>query len=201
MIQSGTSAKQSRRKSQLAIQYAAQLFDQQAKWIFWLRAGSRYQFIQSCISTARRLQIPGIDDPSLDVNQLFIDWLHDKKNGSWLLILDNCDDAEVFSHATQPNLSITLPQAPHGQILLTSRNQAAALSVTVGTACIIDVGAMHVDEALEMFHRKLPNDRSPETDCISLVVELGCLPLALAQATAYMSHNRMSISKYLAYFK
>lgn len=130
-----------------------------------------------------------------------MDWLHDKRNGSWLLILDNCDDAEVFSHTTQPNLSINLPQAPHGKVLLTSRNQAAALSVTVGVACIIDVGAMHVDEALEMFRRKLPNDGSPETDCISLATELGCLPLALGQATAYMSNNRMSISKYLAYFK
>ncbi|KAL9034851.1 MAG: hypothetical protein Q9214_006856, partial [Letrouitia sp. 1 TL-2023] len=185
-------------KSQLAIQYAAQIFHQQPKWIFWLRASSRDWFIQSCTNTARRLRIPGVDDPSLNVNQLFMDWLHDKKNGSWLLILDNCDDAEVFSHATQPNLSITLPQAPHGKVLLTSRNQAAALSVTVGIACIIDVGAMHVDEALEMFHRKLPNDRSPETDRISLAIELGCLPLAMVQATAYMSNNRMNISKYLA---
>lgn len=42
------------------------------------------------------MKIPGFDDPKVNTLQLVSDWLTDEDNGSWLMVLDNADDTEVW---------------------------------------------------------------------------------------------------------
>jgi len=45
---------------------------------------------------ARRLKLPGCDDPKADACELVAGWLADEENGPWLLIVDNADDANLM---------------------------------------------------------------------------------------------------------
>jgi hypothetical protein len=65
-------------------------------------------------------------------------WLRDERNGRWLFVLDNADDAAVLSltddgssssSALQQHLSRYLPSSRHGSVLVTSRTKLAAMQV------------------------------------------------------------------------
>jgi hypothetical protein len=45
---------------------------------------------------ADRLELPGRDDPKVNVLRLVYNWLSSEANGQWLIILDNVDDGSVF---------------------------------------------------------------------------------------------------------
>lgn len=85
------------------------------------------------------IDIPGNEDPNTDILLPVSHWLDKKENGSWLLILDNTDDSDIFL-STEPGkvnpkgdttcfkkpLLEYIPQRPHGRLLITSRNKHAA---------------------------------------------------------------------------
>ena len=52
--------------------------------------------MQACQQMARRLRLPGCDDPKVDACELVAGWLSDEENGPWLLIVDNADDANLI---------------------------------------------------------------------------------------------------------
>lgn len=145
------------------------------------------------------------------------DWLCDESNGKWLLILDNCDDIEVLIN-DQVDASGTstvnnkdgkplieyIPQNGNGQLLITSRNREVALALTdQDEGCLVNVDAMNTEEAVTLLRSKIPKDKSPDKDALALVDDLGCLPLAIKQAAAYIINgpSSMTISKYLQYFR
>jgi hypothetical protein len=69
------------------------------------------------------------------------DWLRDAKNGRWLFVLDNADDAAVLSlpdHSSKlsdgddallRHMSRYLPSSRNGAVLVTSRTKRAAMQV------------------------------------------------------------------------
>jgi hypothetical protein len=158
--------------------------------------------------------LPKIEHPEHDALQEVTDWLSMKKNGSWLLILDNCDDNEVLktqvvgipgttSHEasyTRP-LASYIPHSEHGLILATSRSKEVAFNLTADEDCHILVTPMTHREAEELLRTSLPKDSTPEDDVSQLAEQLGYIPLAIKQAAAYMQNTRMTMSKYLDYFQ
>jgi tetratricopeptide (TPR) repeat protein len=169
-------------------------------------SGARFR--QSYEGIARALQLPGADRPETKVVQTVADWLRNEDNGRWLLILDNADDSAVFqenvaAESGQECLLDYVPQSSHGSVLITSRNRQAALDLTDDEESIIDVEPMTLPEAVKLLRSKLPRDKSDDNDVAMLAKELGCLPLAIKQAAAYISvgGTRMTISKYLEYFR
>jgi len=82
---------------------------------------------------ARKLCLPGWDDPNVDTFQLISEWLSDDVHGPWLLILDNADDMEVFfspkpnpssvgSEQTAPLVNY-LPRSSNSSTLITTRDK------------------------------------------------------------------------------
>lgn len=164
--------------------------------IFWIRGARQDLFLKSYRDVARKLSLKGWDDPEIDVGELFQDWLCDTNNGSWLLVLDNVDDETVF---LESNLQKYLPQVSHGSLLVTSRNRAAARDLVNEDECLISVDRLSEADAISLLRKKLPRDKSPETDTLRLVRLLEYLPLAITQAAAYISKgsSARSISRYL----
>jgi tetratricopeptide (TPR) repeat protein len=148
------------------------------------------------------------------------DWLHDSKNGQWLLFLENLDDArflldihldiqphlgnlDIQSHsgnlesrASKP-LRDYLPKSLNGSILITSRNREAALEL-VNQSDIIVVERMDEQHALALFEKKLRRQDISE-DVVELAAALDFIPLAIVQAAAYISHqaSHLSVREYL----
>ena len=128
-------------------------------------------------------------------------------------MLDNADNAGIFfnlqkktSEGTAINqytspLCMYLPQTSKGSILITSQSRQAAFRLTNRSEHVIDMLSMEIEDAKILLHKRLPNNTSSEDDTVSLIKTLGCLPLAITQAAAYISirKTRMTIAKYLEY--
>ncbi|OQD66308.1 hypothetical protein PENDEC_c049G02404 [Penicillium decumbens] len=196
-------------KPNLAIEYSYLIRERSSEiWVFWVFAASATRFEQSYNTIAEEVQLPGRNDPSSNVMQLVRNWLSSRKE-TWLLILDNLDDLSTGSgEVTSDNpQAIGLQQlldnyVPHvhenGRILITTRNDAVASHLLNSQHDIILVPPMQRKGALNLLRNSL-GQYYVEKDAEDLIRALDCVPLALAQAAAYIKLRtpRWSIREYL----
>lgn len=166
---------------------------------------------------ADKLLLPGREDAKADVLQLVHAWLSDRRNGPWLMILDNVDDDSVFfgdyqdstgtgtgTGAAQADhgrpLESFLPQTTHGTILITSRNNVAATNLVGGHGGVVQVEPMGEDEALELLHNRVSFGGSSQADAKALVHALERIPLAITHAAAYIKTRAFTTSIYNNHF-
>ena len=206
-----------RRKSHLAIEYSYQVRCQLPEtWVFWIHASNAARFEQSFREIADHVKIPGRKDPKVDIFKIVYDWLRDEKNGKWLLILDNADDARwlLEAHVTSGAVPASgsqerstrplweyLPQIQHGSVLVTTRSRAVAVQL-VEERDIIAVEPMDEVHAIALLQRKL-GTQSDREDTLELVAMLDFMPLAIVQAAAYIGQSapRCSIRQYIKKFQ
>lgn len=110
-------------------------------------------------------------------------WLEDQPRKSWLLFYDNV-----------PDFGAVKDFLPEGDIpvIITSRSSAWPVS----RLKLQPVGPMTGDEGLELFMALFGVGAAEKEEAAGLVEELGGLPLAVAQAAAYMRRTRMHIAEY-----
>jgi len=155
------------------------------------------------------LKIPGFDAPKSDQLDLVSDWLSDKENGPWLLVLDNVDDPELWFGPTQEPLSANsvLPHAPlitfvprgsHGFVLFTTRDIQLGKQLTNVKTNPITVLPLEMNEACLLLRSKIgEGDDISQSDAADLVQTLDHLPLAITQAAAYLDQTNIRVSAYL----
>jgi hypothetical protein len=208
------------RKSQLAIEYAYQINEREPEtWVFWIYASNAARFEQSYRELADIVKLFGRRDPKANIFKLVYDWLRDSKNGKWVLIFDNVDDAHFLTNcpnntqgqARRKNTGVNrplqeyLPQSPNGSLLITSRSREVALKL-VDQRDIVAVDVMNEGDARALFKKKLGNKDEKEDnsqDVTELAVALDCVPLAIIQAAAYISDpdRGCSVRQYLNEFQ
>ncbi|GAB7336903.1 hypothetical protein MBLNU13_g01181t2 [Cladosporium sp. NU13] len=200
-------------KSQLAIEYSHQVRTQSPEtWLLWLYASNAARFEQSVRDTLDQLKVRGRKDAKANVFQLLHDWLRDGRSRPWLVILDNADDARVLRAAPsvreravggttsgqqEKALLEYLPQCDHGKVLVTSRSRDAAKEL-VNWKEIVAVKPMEAEQAVALLEKKL--DRVYDVrDIAALAQALDFMPLALAQAAAYICQRagRCSVQEYV----
>lgn len=156
--------------------------------------------------TLKSLHIRGRHGAGADSWSLLRDWLRDSRHGDWLVILDNVDDAHVVLDAPGNGQSSKLrgrridffPSCDHGSVLITSRYRHVAIKV-VRYKAIIRIEALDEQRAQSLIVNKL-QAKHDQNDVVKLVQALGCMPLALTQAAAYINRRapRCTVSEYLA---
>ncbi|KAK6860964.1 hypothetical protein PG995_004600 [Apiospora arundinis] len=175
---------------------------------------ARYE--QSFRDIADYLKLPERKNPQSNIFQLLYNWLRGEKSGRWVLILDNVDAAGFLLHnppdhdgqrdssdgRSQPLISY-LPNCQQGSILITTRSRDVA-SKLAESRNTITVDPMNQAEAITLAKEKLGKpDRQGDIEVIeSLVHTLEYMPLAIVQATAYISQRapRCSVRQYLEKF-
>ncbi|VUC29845.1 unnamed protein product [Clonostachys rosea] len=174
--------------------------------IFWVHASNTQRFRQAYSTIAQECGFPGHDDLQVDILDLVKTQLERWSHGRWMMIIDNADDPQLFFPSlpngssqpmTKPQLGLGryLPECARGSILITSRNKQVASKMVRGKQ-LIKVAAMGEHEVNQLIHAMLDDEIS--TDEISqLSARLEHLPLALAQATAFIQENSISIPEYL----
>jgi tetratricopeptide (TPR) repeat protein len=178
--------------------------------VFWVHASTQARFEEAYRHIADRLELPGRDNPNIDVLRLVYNWLCDGTNGKWVMVLDNVDDVETFfsqkraqdkpSGSPPASLAVYLPQSRNGSILITSRNKDAATRLAGGYNSIKEVRAMDESQGLQLLRNKL-QDTSTEDGAVDLLRALDYIPLAITQAAAYINRRaRMTVSGYLDEF-
>jgi tetratricopeptide (TPR) repeat protein len=183
--------------------------------VFWVHASNTARLEQSFREIAELVKVRGRKEPQADVFKLVHDWLRDEKNGRWLLVVDNADDAGALSaqvgdsqksqaddgggdssnmRALQHPLRRYLPPSRHGCVLVTSRTRQAAMQL-VEDSDIIAIEPMDDAAAHALLRKKLGDkgkksgnnsDGDSNTDIAKLAAALDHMPLALVQAAAYI---------------
>ncbi|MDR3131966.1 MAG: tetratricopeptide repeat protein [Rickettsiales bacterium] len=175
-------------KTQLALEFIWSKF-QKYRWIIWLDARDRNTLINEYIKLGRGLNV--IHDYEENVREEdrakhVKYWLEHPKRAGWLLV---CDNAPNYK-----DIADLLP-IRGGKILLTSRYKFGwpqpqnTISVDV-----FEPGESgdYIRKILEVKGKKLDI-----TQVDALAKTLGYLPLALAQASAYIKKTYINISDYL----
>jgi tetratricopeptide (TPR) repeat protein len=174
-------------KTQVAVEYAHR-YRGDYQDILWVRTEDPALLVSDFARLALDLGL--IRQPSADVAGDARRTLREL-NGpvSRLLILDNAPDEEA--------VRAWLPVTGKCRTVITSRFTSWSPAVRA-----IDVGALEPDAARDFLVRRtgLADSEANQRCADRLAEELGCLPLALEQAAAFIKEAGVSFDRYLEYF-
>ena len=118
-------------------------------------------------------------------------WLSDQRNRDWLLIFDNADNLESIC------ISKYFPATTWGHIVITSRDHSA-IGFVGNDGSLME--PLKVAEAVAVLFDKSGMQRPTIDDkqhAAQIVELLGCLPLALDQAGAFIRARQKTMADYL----
>ncbi|MFJ3861550.1 tetratricopeptide repeat protein [Streptomyces sp. NPDC090085] len=183
-------------KTQLAADYARTAWNNTSTAggldvLVWVTASARSPIVTGYAQAGVELCRA---DPG-DVEQAaraFLAWLTPKAGAKpcrWLIVLDDVTDPDDIK-------GLWPPDSPHGRTLVTTRRRDAALAARGRRT--IEVGLFTEAEALTYLTASLTghhHDASAD-ELTALAEDLGRLPLALAQAAAYLIDTGESVAAY-----
>lgn len=108
------------------------------------------------------------------------------------MVVDNLDDGNMLSE-----MRSHIPSCAHGSVLVTTRNEAG-VDLAGGPWYALAVPELDCATSLEMLSKKLHSNVHGNKYAVALVQSLDRIPLAIAQAAAYITQNRRSIGEYLS---
>ncbi|KAG9501976.1 hypothetical protein J7337_007684 [Fusarium musae] len=192
-------------KSQVAINLAYSIHDEDPNVnVFWVHASSKPRLEEAYRAIAQRMKLPKRDEPTTDILALVRDWLQNDESGSWLMIVDNADDVNLFypKGTDERPLASFLPKAQHGTILVTSRSLDVAERLTGSRKNIFQVSTMDEAQGLHLIRNKLAVEFEHDAT-VKLLQALDYIPLAITQAAAYINRRspRESVETYLKSFQ
>jgi tetratricopeptide (TPR) repeat protein len=168
-------------KSQLAAACARQRLGEGWPVVAWLDASGREQLLAGYAQLAVALGLAGDSPDSAEAGLRVRHWL-EADGERCLLVLDNADSADV--------LRPFLPAAGHAQVIVTSSRASLA---TLGSPVPVDV----FTDAQAIGFLTERTGLADEAGALTVAKELGCLPLALAQAGAVISGQHLDYPTYL----
>lgn len=143
--------------------------------------------------------------PSEDVKELVRQGISSDVAGKWLLIVDNADDVDLIVGVAQHPQDVVdyLPYSEHGLTVFTTRYQEIATKLAGSD--VFELAEMNDQKAIGFHEKSLALNsvarqriQDDYADVIKLLDELGYLPLAIAQAAAYLSRNKsLTVARYL----
>ncbi|MGP4029740.1 tetratricopeptide repeat protein [Actinomadura sp. 3N407] len=200
-------------KTQLAAAYARHAWGQGIDVLVWVEAADRDGVISAYADAALRLGLPsaGRKDPERSARE-FLTWA-ETTTRRWLVVLDDvCSPGDMRglwpTAVTTTGATTTTGgssgessdgssggvSVAGGQVVVTTRLRHAALAA-IGRR-VIEVGIFTEDEASCYLSAKLADRAADPVQTDALARELGYLPLALAQATAYMLNADLDCAAY-----
>jgi tetratricopeptide (TPR) repeat protein len=172
-------------KTQVAAEYARRLWDSQAiEWLVWISATSREAIVAAYADAAIQLGIVQSHDREPAEARLLRSLAETRSR--WLVVLDDLQSAGDVRGLWPPN-------SPHGQTVVTTRRREAALT-HVGRS--VEINLFSPDQAHAYLHRWLGSRPSALAEVDELAADLGYLPLALAQAAAYVVDQSLTCAMY-----
>ncbi|MEU8007685.1 FxSxx-COOH system tetratricopeptide repeat protein [Catellatospora sp. NPDC049111] len=173
-------------KTQLAAGWATTLWQRRSvDLLLWVDAGSRQSIAAAYAQAATACGA----DPRLDSEpaaQWLLRWLADSGK-RWAVVLDDLTRPADLT-------GLWPPATGTGSVVVTTRRSDSALRRD--NRVLVQVGLFTPTQAHEYLAAKLKNHPSLADDIAGLGDDLGHLPLALAQAAAYMIDRDMSCGAY-----
>ncbi|KAL2825852.1 hypothetical protein BJY01DRAFT_256170 [Aspergillus pseudoustus] len=185
-------------KTQVVLELVYRIRDKDKEHsIFWVPCTSYAMVEQSFLKLA---QIVGLQDINpAEIKEQVKTYLNSAHAGKWLLIFDNADDPVMWLESNNTALALEeyLPGSENGRIVFTTRNMGLAVDLTFSQIISIpdedQKTAWCILESL-LLQKHLLDDLATT---IAILDKLTYLPLAIAQASAYINKKRISLSAYL----
>ncbi|KAL8818434.1 MAG: hypothetical protein Q9223_002927 [Gallowayella weberi] len=181
-------------KTALALEYCRRAHSNaHFKSILWIDAAAPATVAQSFENLADYLAKRQRQFKDLEACLEFVKGTIETWAAPWLVVFDNFDQPSKV-----PNIMRFVPNAYNGAVLVTSRH---ADSGALGT--VIEMGSMREDESINLLlHRTHGPPTFHNVEGARLVVQsLGCLPLAIDQAGAYIRSRKIPFSVFLDHFE
>ncbi|GFF31666.1 hypothetical protein IFM46972_03300 [Aspergillus udagawae] len=176
-------------KTQIALELAYRMRNQDPEClIFWISCTTYESVEQAYMSIASKLEMT--DKKPAEVKEQVKAYLSQQSTANWLLIFDNADDMEMWTMAD------FLPESERGHILFTTRSRQIA--VRLASPHVIMISEPDTETAVEILRKSLiKSDLLNDHEAANaLLNELVCLPLAIAQAAAYINEKDIRLSAY-----
>ncbi|MEU2563666.1 NB-ARC domain-containing protein [Streptomyces longispororuber] len=181
-------------KTQLAADYARAVWSDTSTTgrldiLVWITASDRSSIVSGYVQAGIELCRADPNDPE-QAARSFLAWLTPKgaaKPCRWLIVLDDVTDPDDLKGLWPPTSSC-------GRALVTTRRRDAAL--TSDGRHTVQVGLFTEDEALAYLTASLTRRNEPTDQLSTLAADLGHLPLALAQAAAYIVDADATVAGY-----
>ncbi|KIL57586.1 hypothetical protein M378DRAFT_87700, partial [Amanita muscaria Koide BX008] len=174
-------------KTQICLKFIEQ--HEREKWfsdVFWIDASSEHTIDLCLRQIGQKYKVDAT--PS---SESVLEWISDRDD--WLVVFDNadggCQVVEKF-----------IPPGNRGGFLITSRDKGLA-RITSGTC--LEVTEMGEDDAIALLLKSAMIDNNSvnvATAAKKLVAALGCIPLAIDQAGAYVMLSGCGLDHYLDLF-
>jgi len=175
-------------KTQLALEYAYR-YAADYGLVWWLRSEEPAILAADYAGLATALDLPEKEAKEQDaIIKAVRQWL-DHHSG-WLLIFDNANQAQ--------DLLPYLPQAAIGHVIITSRSPHWK---DVANPLKVPVWPREESVAFLMRRTGAQSEAVPVAEAAAVAEELGDLPLALEQASAYVEATGISWADYLDLFR
>ncbi|MFI0939234.1 FxSxx-COOH system tetratricopeptide repeat protein [Streptomyces sp. NPDC021020] len=175
-------------KTQLAADLAEEVLRERGvELLVWLSAGSRTAIVAGLAQAGAEVCGADPSDPE-QATRAFLAWLRAGPR-RWLVVLDDiADPADVKG--------LWPPAVEHGRTVLTTRRRDAALAGSGRR--LVQVGTFTPEEAVTYLVSALEEAgrAEPAAELAGLADDLGCLPLALSQAAAYIVDAGIPVAKY-----
>lgn len=164
-------------KTQAAAEYAHRQWRAgEVDLLVWANAASRDAVLAAYARAAA--EVCGADSDDIEANAAaFHAWLDRPTGRRWLMVLDDVSDPTDLN-------GLWPPANPHGRTLVTTRRRDAALDGSGRSR--MDVDLFSASESRQFLERRLGGDSDLLRGADDLAAALGFLPLALAQAAAYV---------------
>jgi hypothetical protein len=176
-------------KTQLARYFAESLWRSPGVDVLtWVVASSRASVLSGFVQAAAAMGASDTGDAE-SVAARFVHWLG-QTDRPWLVVLDDLRDAA--------DLRGLWPAGPTGRLLITTASPAAIPAEH--RVLTLPVPAFSKREAMNYVSGRLSTDPDQRSGAIDLVGDLGCEPLALAEASAVIASSGMSCRDYRQYF-
>jgi tetratricopeptide (TPR) repeat protein len=175
-------------KTELAVAIAHTLWDQRSvDLLVWVSASSRDGLLTGyaqALADAGEPEPPG--GPEVAASH-FLAWLAGTGR-PWLVVLDDLTDPAV--------LEGLWPLGASGRVVVTTNRPDTTPSAP--SARVLEVGPFSRRESLNYLHARLHADPDQWTGALDLAIDLGSLPITLAQAGAVIAETRIDCSDYRA---
>jgi NB-ARC domain/Tetratricopeptide repeat len=173
-------------KTQIALHHADRLWDRgDLDLIVWITSTSRDATVAGYARLA--VDLLGGDDRDAERNaQRLLDWL-ETTSARWLVVLDDLQNPADLN-------GLWPSTARAGRVLVTTRRRGAALRGR--DRRLIDVSVFTEEQSQAYLRVAFTGSKHLLDDIAGVADDLGGLPLALAQASAYMLDLGLSCSAY-----
>ncbi|KAI1776607.1 hypothetical protein F4818DRAFT_457394, partial [Hypoxylon cercidicola] len=180
-------------KTQLALRYCGNARSRSIyDCIFWIDASTRASTVRGMEEVSEELNVNSQVLLDSDARIAFARRKLAANSLKWLLVFDNYDDPAAF------DLRDYIPGSLHGNVLITSRSTDAE---RIGP--MVSISGMTESEAIQLLFKQLDilDDGTNQVAAAEIVRRLGCLPLAIDQAGAYMKAECLPLIDFLSHYE